>query len=287
MRIGISLPVRELKSDLGAIREFATVADELGFAHLRVPDQVIRPKSGPLHEPLTLLAWAAAFTRKIELVPSVIVLPSRQTALFAKQAAEIDVLSGGRLRVGVGVGGSREEYAALGEDYSRRGKRCDEQIELLRALFGESIVDFSGEFDRIEGFGLDPLPVQSRIPIWIGPGGGIMKEKTREPLLRRIGRLAEGWFAIVPIPEVAPLQSRICEYAREAGREIDSIGFEGGVGMAAKTTDEWLGRLRDWREAGASHACLRTLDGGLDAVEQISLMKESHQILASEGISLT
>jgi probable F420-dependent oxidoreductase len=221
------------------------------------------------------------------LVPSVIVLPSRQTALVAKQAAEVDVLSGGRLRMGVGVGGSREEYAALGEDYSRRGARCDEQIELLRALFSESTVEFRGEFDQIAGFGLDPLPVQSRIPIWIGPGAGIMKEKTREPLLRRIGRLAEGWFAIVPIPEVADLQSRIRQHAREAGRDGDSIGFEGGIGMAGKTTEEWVGRLRDWRDAGASHGCLRTLGGDLEASAQITLMQESHRVLVREGISLS
>ena len=144
MRIGISLPVRELGGDLGAVREFAQTADDLGFARLRVPDQVIRPKSGPLHEPLTLLSWVAGFTRQIELVPSVIVLPARQTALVAKQAAEVDLLSGGRLRMGVGVGGSREEYAALGEDYAQRGARCDEQIELLRRLWTEAEPAFEG-----------------------------------------------------------------------------------------------------------------------------------------------
>ena len=179
MKIGISLPVRELRDDLGAIREFAQQADDLGFAHLRVPDQVIRPKSGHLHEPMTLLAFLAGITRKIELVPSVIVLPSRQTALLAKQAAEVDVLSGGRLRMGIGVGGSREEYAAMGENYHRRGARCDDQIETLRRLWTEEAPAIDTPFDKIDGFGLDPLPVQRPIPIWIGGGMGLMKEALR------------------------------------------------------------------------------------------------------------
>jgi probable F420-dependent oxidoreductase len=285
MRIGISLPVRELKDDLGAIREFAQTADDLGLAHLRVPDQVIRPKSGHLHEPMTLLAWVAGITRRIELVPSVIVSPSRQTALLAKQAAEIDVLSQGRLRMGIGVGGSREEYAAMGADYATRGRRCDEQIALLKALWTEARPRFEGEFDRVDGFGLDPLPIQRPIPIWIGGGAGFGKDFGREALLRRIGRHADGWFAIVPIPSVAAFRETIAKHAREAGRDPDAIGLEGGCGMAGKSTEEWLGRLRDWEGAGASHLCLRTLDGELSAPEQLDLMQEAHRVLGMEGIA--
>ncbi|MBW2425388.1 MAG: TIGR03619 family F420-dependent LLM class oxidoreductase [Deltaproteobacteria bacterium] len=285
LRIGISLPVRELKDDLGAIREFAQAADELGFAHLRVPDQVIRPRSGHLHEPMTLLAWVAGITRQIELVPSVIVLPSRQTALFAKQAAEIDILSGGRLRLGIGVGGSREEYAALGHDYRSRGRRCDEQLELLERLFTDTAPRFQGEFESLDGFGLDPLPIQRPIPIWIGGGAGLMKEETREPILRRIGRYADGWFAIVPIDDVAALRERIRQHAEAAGRDANTIGLEGGCGMAGKTTEEWLARLRDWNAAGASHLCLRTLDGDLAAAAQLHLMREARRILDLEGIA--
>ena len=134
MRIGVSLPVRELEDDLGAIKDFAQTAEALGYTHLRVPDQVLRQGNRHLHEPMMLLAWVAAVTEAIELVPSVIVLPSRQTALFAKQAAELDRLSGGRLRLGIGVGGSADEYEALGQDFSTRGRRCDEQ--LLNCLGG-------------------------------------------------------------------------------------------------------------------------------------------------------
>ena len=196
LRIGVSLPVRELQDDLAGIRDFAQTAEELGFTHLRVPDVVVRPGAGHLHEPLTLLSWVAALTSAIELVPSVIILPARQTALVAKQAAEIDVLSGGRLRLGVGVGGSAEEYAALGQDFRTRGRRCDEQIELLRLLWTQDEVSFEGRWDRIEGAGIGPLPTQRPIPIWIGPGGG--SGEVPAPVLRRIGRLSDGWFAIIP-----------------------------------------------------------------------------------------
>ena len=149
MRIGISLPVRELQGDLGAIREFAQMADELGYTHLRVPDQVLRPDSGYVHEPLTLLAYVAAITQKIELVPSVIVLPSRQTVLVAKQTAELDVLSGGRLRLGIGVGPSAEEYQAMGADFQTRGDRCEEQMSLLKQLWTQPTVEFDGRWDKV------------------------------------------------------------------------------------------------------------------------------------------
>ena len=135
MKIGVSLPVREMENDLGAIKTFAQAAEELGFTHLRVPDQVLRPGSGHLHEPMTLLAFIAAVTEQIELVPSVIVLPSRQTVLFAKQAAELDILSGGRLRLGIGVGNNKAEYLSMGQDFSMRGRRCDEQLTLLKLLW--------------------------------------------------------------------------------------------------------------------------------------------------------
>jgi len=137
MRVGVSLPVRELAHDLGAIREFAQAAEDLGLKHLRIPDQVIRPGNKHLHEPLTLLAYLAGCTQTIELVPSVIVLPLRQTALLARQVAEIDVLSAGRMRLGIGVGGSAPEYEAMGVDFHTRGARCTEQMQLLQRLWRE------------------------------------------------------------------------------------------------------------------------------------------------------
>ena len=275
LRIGISLPVRELENDLAGIRDFARTAEELGFTHLRIPDMVIRPGGGHLHEPLTLLSWVAALTSTIELVPSVIILPLRQTVLVAKQAAELDLLSEGRLRLGVGVGRSREEYAALGQDYGTRGRRCDEQIELLRLLWTQDEVDFEGRWDRVESAGINPLPVQRPIPIWIGPGGG----GQAPAVLRRVGRLADGWFAIIPPDAMPAASASIAEEAEAAGRDPTAIGVESAVGIAGKQPAEWLAEARTWAEAGVTHLCLRTLGGGLDAAGHLAALREAREIL--------
>ena len=148
MKFGISLPVRELGDNLDLITEFAKEAENLGLNHLRVPDQVYRTGSGPLHEPMTMMTYIGAVTSKIELVPSVIILPARPTVLVAKQSATLDRLSGGRLRLGIGVGKNPEEYSALGADFATRGERCEEQIDLLRRLWTEETVDFEGKFDE-------------------------------------------------------------------------------------------------------------------------------------------
>ena len=268
MRIGVSLPVRELRDDLGAIRAFAQQAETLGFTHLRIPDQIARKDSGPLHEPMTLLAWVAAWTKTIELVPSVIVLPARQTVLFAKQAAEIDLLSGGRLRLGVGVGGSRQEYESLGQDFESRGRRCTEQMQLLRRLWTEREVRFEGEFDRVDENGLDPLPIQRPIPMWIG---GASSPST--PVLERIGRLADGWFALCAPEQYAEIRARIDAFAREAGRDPAEIGAESGVGIPGRTDAEWLALVEARRATGVTHLCMRTLGGELDADEHLAALR--------------
>ena len=275
LRIGISLPVRELENDLAGIRDFARTAEELGFTHLRIPDMVMRPGGGHLHEPLTLLSWVAALTSTIELVPSVIILPLRQTVLVAKQAAELDLLSGGRLRLGVGVGRSAEEYAALGQDYRTRGRRCDEQIELLRLLWTQDEVNFEGRWDRVEGAGINPLPVQRPIPIWIGPGGGGQVPA----VLRRVGRLADGWFAIIPPDAMPAAAARIAEEAEAAGRDPASIGVESAVAITGKQPGEWLAEARTWAGAGATHLCLRTLGGGLDTAGHLAALREAREVL--------
>jgi len=268
MRIGVSLPVRELCDDLGAIRAFAQLAEELRFTHLRVPEQIARKDSGHLHEPLTLLAWVAGCTSSIELVPSVIVLPARQTVLVAKQAAEIDVLSGGRLRLGIGVGGSRREFGSLGQDFETRGRRCTEQMQLLRRLFTEPEVTFEGEFDRVRSNGIDPLPVQRPIPMWIGGAS----EPSR-PVLERIGRHADGWFALCAPEQYAEIRGRIDAFAREAGRDPGEIGAESGVGVPGRTEQEWLDLVAARRATGITHLCMRTLGGGLDAGGHLELLQ--------------
>lgn len=278
MKIGVSLPVRELKDDLGAIRAFAALAEELGFTHLRIPEQIARQESGHLHEPLTLLAYMAGCTSKIELVPSVLVLPARQTVLVAKQAAEIDQLSGGRLRLGIGVGGSRREYGALGQDFSTRGRRCSEQMQLLKRLWTEEDVLFEGEFDTVKHVGINPLPIQRPIPMWIGGASA-----PSEPVLRRIGEHADGWFALCAPEQYADLRARIDEYARAAGRDPAMIGAESGLGVPGRTEAEWLGIFDARQATGITHLCMRTLGGELDAKGHLQTLQRIHTILRDKG----
>jgi probable F420-dependent oxidoreductase len=270
MRIGISLPVRELGNDIGAIKAFAQAADSLGLTHLRVPEQIIRPDSGPLHEPLTMMALIAGVTEKIELGPSVIMLPARQTVLVAKQAATLDVLSGGRLRLGIGVGRNEAEYAALGAEFHNRGARCDEQLALLRLLWTQETVDFAGRFDQVHGAGLNPLPVQRPIPIWIG-ASAVPAANIR----RRIGQLADGWFVLCSPEEFPAVRDDIRREAEAAGRDPAAIGMEAGVAVVGPREQEWQSRVAGWREAGLTHLCLRTLGGGLAADQHIDRMRQA------------
>lgn len=276
MRIGISLPVRELGDDSAAIKEFAQAAEELGFSHLRVPDQVLRKDSGALHEPHTATSFVAAVTSKIELVPSVIILPARPTVLVAKQAATLDSLSGGRLRLGIGVGRYPEEYEALGAEFHTRGARCDEQIELLRLLWTQDTVEFSGTFDRVSGAGLNPLPVQRPIPLWIG-AAGVPVARVR----RRIGRLSDGWFNLASPEEFVAVRDDIFREAEAAGRDPASLGVEAGVAVVGPREHEWKSRVAGWRDMGLTHICLRTLGGDLKPKEHIPRMRQAADELAS------
>ncbi|MXY54742.1 MAG: TIGR03619 family F420-dependent LLM class oxidoreductase [Gammaproteobacteria bacterium] len=272
MKIGVSLPIRELKDDIGALVAFAQAADELGYSHLRVPDQVLRPNSGHLHEPLIALAYIAAATKDIELCPSVIVAPARQTVLLAKQLATLDAMSGGRVRLGIGVGGSAPEYQALGEDFHTRGRRCEEQIDLLRRLWTEETVDFEGRWDTVHGAGLDPLPVQRPIPIWIGAGGVPVPR-----ILRRMGRQADGWFVLCSPEQFDDVKASIDAAAVAAGRDPGEIGTEAGVAVVGAREAEWKDRVRGWQAKGVGRVCLRTLGGGLDADGHIAKLKQAWQ----------
>lgn len=269
MKIGVSLPVRELQDDLGAIREFAQLAEELGLTHLRVPEQILRPGNGHLHESMMMLAWIAAATEKIELVPSVIILPARQTALFAKQAAELDRLSDGRVRIGIGVGGSQDEYLFQGADFATRGVRCDEQIDLLRQLWSQDEVNFEGRFDTVTGAGINPLPVQQPIPLWVGSGAALPTS-----VVRRIGRRCDGWFVMCGPDEYPQQRADIAAEATAAGRDPDAIGAEAGVAVVGAREAEWQERVAGWRQAGLTHLCLRTLGGGLTAAQHMAKLQE-------------
>ena len=207
MEIGVSVPIVEIGDDFGALRDYIQAAEDLGYAHVRILDHVLGavPEKHPevphfpyshesyIHEPFTLMAYLAAVTKKIGLTTGILILPQRQTALVAKQAAEVDVLSGGRVRLGIGVGWNSVEYEALGVDFATRGGRCDEQIEVLRQLWTEDVIDFHGKYHDITHAGINPLPVQRPIPIWVGAGRSTSPTPPNAAI-RRIGRLADGYF---------------------------------------------------------------------------------------------
>src|SRR5580704_7954467 len=263
MRIGVVFPQTELGGDAGAVRAYAQRAEELGFTHVLAYDHVAGADpavhtgwDGPydvhttFHEPMVLYGYLAAVTTSMELVTGILILPQRQTVLAAKQAAEVDLLTGGRLRLGVGIGGNRVEYEALGQDFSTRGQRLEEQITLLRRLWTEQSVTFSGTFDRITGAGLAPLPVQRPIPVWIG---------AQSPrAYRRAGRIGDGWFPqMSPGPKLDEAIRTVAQAAAEAGRDPASLGMEGRISWQDR--DQVAAELRQWRDAGATHLSVNTM----------------------------
>ncbi|MCV7424724.1 LLM class F420-dependent oxidoreductase [Mycobacterium yunnanensis] len=268
---GVVLPQTALSSDVRELRRYALAVEELGFTHVMAYDHVVGADptvhstqygydvDATFHEPLVTFGYLAALTG-LELFTGVIILPQRQTALVAKQAAQVDLLSGGRLRLGVGVGWNKVEYNALGEEFSTRGKRIEEQVLLLRRLWTERAVTFDGDFDTITAAGLSPLPIQRPIPIWIGaqvPAG-----------YRRAGRLADGWFPeFGPGPELDAAQEIIASAAEAAGRDPATLGMLGRVDWSAGL-DASLRAVQDWREAGATHIAFNTMDAGLHGIDE-------------------
>ncbi|TFV60968.1 LLM class F420-dependent oxidoreductase [Mycobacterium sp. PS03-16] len=272
MRVGVVFPQTELGGDPGAVRAYAQAVEGLGFRHILAYDHVVGADpdvhvgwTGPydirttFHEPLVMFGFVAAVTTAIELVTGVIILPQRQTALVAKQAAEVDLLSGGRLRLGVGVGWNAVEYEALREDFGTRGPRSSEQIEVLRRLWTEDTVTVDGKYHRITGAGLAPLPVQRPIPVWIGAASA--------PGYRRAGRLADGWFPLVrPGPKLDEARAVVDGAAEAAGRDPRAIGMEGRITWRGDL-DDVAGDLAAWAAAGADHVSVNTMGAGLATVD--------------------
>ena len=275
MKIGISLPVRELKDDIEAIKTFATEAEALGFTHLRVPEQVIRADSGPLHEPLTIMAMVAGVTKSIELVPFVI-LPARQTVLVAKQTATLDNISNGRVRLGVGVGKNPEEYDSLRSDFKTRGVRCEEQIELLKQLWTYNEVNSIGNWDSVKGLSINPLPIQQPIPIWIAASSVPIPR-----IRRRIGRQSDGWFVLSTPEQFPDIKKDILREAEKAHRDPSDIGTEAGVAVVGPRQAEWKHRVARWRDAGLTYLCLRTLGAGLNPEQHLEAMSIAAKELPS------
>ncbi len=279
------LPQAELPDPRDMVR-VAQAAEQAGFHYVVVYDHVVgvdRAAHGgfdgpydvhdPFQEPLVFLGHLAAHT-SLELWTGVLVLPQRQTVLVAKQAAEVDLLSDGRLRLGVGIGWNRAEYEALGQGFSDRGARYEEQVVLLRRLWCEEVVTFEGRYHALDAVGILPLPVQRPIPLWMG-GAALT------PVLERIGRLGDGWIALTPPGRGLEEAWRTVQGAAvAAGRDPEAVGLTGVIQPGPELSAERLARqVERWRVAGASHVSLSSLRGGRHLEAHLQFVEQAAEVL--------
>ena len=277
MRYGAIFPQRDIGTDVGMIREYVAGIQDLGFDHLVIYDHVLGADTADrpgwtgydlddgFHEVFVLLGFIAAIAPGLELVTDILILPQRQTVLVAKQATEVDILSGGRFRLGVGVGWNQVEYEALGEDFRTRGRRVEEQIDLLRRLWTERSLDYTGAHHRIPNAGLTYMPVQRPIPVWIGGSADVT--------LDRVGRLGDGWFPLgTPDAVMAERIERIRRVAVDHGRDPRTIGFEPTIPLRADPAT-WRDTAGAWERIGATHLALDTMNtGSVTVADHLSLL---------------
>ena len=283
-RLGVALPQSELAGDPGAMRAYAQAAEELGFDHLVTYDHVLgaRPKDGEsgiakslFHDPFVLLGFLAACTRRIELSVQVLILPQRQTALVAKQAASLDVLCNGRLRLGVGVGWNEIEFIGLNESFHNRGRRSAEQVTLMRALWAEPHVTFDGKWHTIPDAGINPLPPRRNIPVWFGGHADVT--------LKRIAAIGDGWMPLVfpPGDRARDDIAKLRRYTEAAGREAGAVGIDAWVSMGNENPEQWREEFRDWCDLGVTHLTLSTAFTGYHHQRIEGATRDAH-LAASE-----
>ena len=287
MKLGVVFPQTEIGADVGGVREFAQGVQDLGFDHLLAYDHVLGADrerhpglTGPyrtehqFHEILVVFGYIAGIAPELELVTGVVIAPQRQTALLAKQAAEVDLLTNGKFRLGLGIGWNFVEYEALGEDFTNRGRRFEEQIELMRRLWTEPVFDYEGRWHTITAAGINPLPVQRPIPIWIGASA--------ERALRRAATVADGFFPQRPLDGGWPeTLAQMRAWAEAAGRDWSAFGIEQRISVASGTPDDWRATADEWRGLGATHLSLATMGGDLAGVEgHLERLREAHEALA-------
>lgn len=293
MYLGVQFPHQALGSDPSAVRDYAQAAEAAGFDYLFAFEHVAGAHADrfretttglpsppylydhPFHEPLTLFSHLAAVTQRIEFTTSVLVLPQRQTVLVAKQVAELSILSGGRVRIGIGVGWNHAEFEALGADFHTRGRRVEEQIAVLRKLWTEPLVSFKGRWHTLDRIGVAPLPARP-IPIWIGGGTG-------SATLRRVARLGDGWMPMGLGDGAARVVAELHRHLEEAGREPSTLGVQGGIGTAGGPAD-WVAAARRWEALGATHLSLMISDRdpAPTAMQQLHRAIEVRHVLQSE-----
>jgi probable F420-dependent oxidoreductase len=282
MLLAAVFPQLEIGTDPDVIATYARTVEGLGYDHLVIFDHVLgadsnRPEgwSGPydyrsmFHEPFVLCGYLAAITTRLKLATAVIVLPQRQSALVAKQAAEVDVLSRGRLILGVGIGWNAVEYEALGMSFTNRGRRIEEQIAVMRALWTQEVVDFKGRWHRIDRAGINPMPVQRPIPLWMGGGYQARDRKIIEPALRRIAAITDGWFTHLPPNEDGRAgMETFRRFVQEAGRDPAKVPVEGRIPAARGGPEEWKRGIQAFQEMGMTSVELTTMGAGYRALDE-------------------
>jgi probable F420-dependent oxidoreductase len=276
MKSGVVFPQIEFGNDPQAIKDYAQAAEDLGYDYLLAYDHVLgahpdrEPKltgpythEHPFHEPMVLFGFLAAATTRLQLTTGIIILPQRQTALVAKQAAEVDVLSKGRLRLGVGLGWNYVEYDALGEDFKTRGKRVEEQVAVMRRLWTEPLITHRGERFKIENAGLNPLPVQRPIPVWFGG--------FTDPAIKRAARIADGWFPGGRRPDDESLRRHVelfYQSLEEAGRDRNKVGIAPWINIQGLQRDQVRQRVEAWRTLGATEVAIDTMRAGFKSPQE-------------------
>jgi probable F420-dependent oxidoreductase len=272
---GVVFPQIEFGDDPHAMRDYAQAAEALGYDYLLVYDHVLgahpdrAPKltgpythEHPFHEPMVFFGFLAAVTKRLQLTTGILILPQRQAVLVAKQAAEVDVLSRGRLRLGVGLGWNYVEYQALDEDFKTRGRRIEEQVEVLRKLWTQPLVTHRGERIVIDNAGLKPMPIQRPIPIWFGG--------TAEPQLRRAARLGDGWMPAGRPPDEAAKNyvAQLLRFLHEAGRDLAQFGIDPWISIHTVPRHGWRARVDAWRAIGATHIAVDTMRAGFKSPQE-------------------
>jgi probable F420-dependent oxidoreductase len=274
MKYGVVFPQNEFPTDPLAIKDFAQAAEDLGFHHVLAYSHVLGANpdreggwqgpytnQDPFQEPLVLFSYLAGLTKTLEFVTGIIILPQRQTALFAKQAATLDVLSGGRLRLGVALGWNKVEYTALNRNFHNRAARFEEQVRLLRLLWTKPLVTFEGQWHHIPDAGINPLPIQQPIPLWFGGHA--------DPVLERIARMGDGWLPNYrTAADAAEALKKLETALHENGRALQDLGIEPRLKYGDGDPEIWRAISQGWEEAGATHLTVNSLGAGFRTAKE-------------------
>ena len=281
MQLNALFPTRDIGGHPAKIRDWAQAAEDMGFAYIEVPDHVfgatardgwspLYDETDPFHETFTTMAFLAAATKTIRISSGVLILPQRQTGLVAKQAAEVDLLSGGRLRLGIGVGWNHVEYAALQTEWTTRGAHQAEQVDVLRRLWCEDLVTYTGRFHELEEVNIVPRPVQRPIPIWFGGSS--------DAVVKRAARIGDGWMPIIAPDEADAKLADLRGHLEAFGRDSADFGLEGWLRMDEPDPQRWAAAADGWRRHGADMVMLYPMYRMASFEEQIETLRRFKEV---------